>query len=147
MVVAVLALVGGLVSLYLTLYKVGVIGTLQCTVGSCESVNTSRWATLLGIPVAAWGLAFYLATFAVAIVGVQERYSDAPSISIALAAMSVWGVLFSAWLTYLELFVIHAVCMWCLISAIIVTLIATVSLLDLRDIRAATDEPGARAAA
>jgi hypothetical protein len=42
-------------------------------------------------------------------------------------------VLFSLWLTYLELFVIHAVCMWCVISAIIVTLIFIASVLDLRE--------------
>ena len=42
------------VSTYLTLYKLGYIGTLQCAVGSCETVNTSRWATFLGMPVAAW---------------------------------------------------------------------------------------------
>jgi uncharacterized membrane protein len=51
--------------------------------------------------------------------------------------MSGTGVLFSVWLTYLELFVIHAICMWCVISAIIVTSIFVVSVLDLREIGSA----------
>jgi hypothetical protein len=52
MIVAALALAGIFISLYLTLYKLGVIGELSCTFGSCETVNTSRWAVFLGLPVA-----------------------------------------------------------------------------------------------
>jgi uncharacterized membrane protein len=46
------------------------------------------------------------------------------------------GVLFSAWLTYLELGVIHAICIWCVTSAIIVTLILLTTIADLNDVRA-----------
>jgi uncharacterized membrane protein len=133
MVLAMLALIGVFVSVYLTLYKLGIIGELQCAVGSCETVNTSRWATFLGLPVAAWGLGFYLVVLAVALAGVQERYADIRGVSLALSALTGWGVLFSAWLTYLELFVIDAICIWCVISAIIVTVMFAVSLADLRD--------------
>jgi uncharacterized membrane protein len=133
MLVALLALTGLFVALYLTLYKMGIIGQLSCSIGSCETVNTSRWATLAGLPVAAWGLGFYVATLAVALAGTDERYEDNRTVSLVLAAMSGWGVIFSAWLTYLELFVIHAICMWCVVSAIIVTLIFVVSVLDLRE--------------
>jgi uncharacterized membrane protein len=133
MLVALLALTGLFVALYLTLYKTGAIGEITCSLGSCETVNTSRWSTLLGLPVAAWGLGFYIVTLIVAIVATQDRWADDRAPSVVLAALSGWGVLFSAWLTYLELFVIHAVCMWCIISAIIVTLIFITSLLDLRD--------------
>jgi uncharacterized membrane protein len=56
---------------------------------------------------------------------------------VALVALSGWGVLFSAWLTYLELFVIDAICMWCVVSAILVVVIFVISLLDLRDWRGA----------
>jgi uncharacterized membrane protein len=45
-------------------------------------------------------------------------------------------VLFSAWLTYLELGVIHAICIWCVTSAVIVTLILLVGIADLKEIRA-----------
>lgn len=133
MVVALLALTGLFVALYLTLYKMGVIGQLACSIGSCETVNTSRWAILAGLPVAAWGLGFYVTTLVVALMGIQDRWAASRGISVALVAMSGWGVLFSAWLTYLELFVIHAICAWCVVSAIIVTLIFITSVLDLRD--------------
>jgi uncharacterized membrane protein len=131
MAVALLALVGGFVALYLTLYKVGVIGELSCTIGSCETVNTSRWSTLLGLPVAAWGLGAYAVMLALALVGLQPAYSDSRPVSWALVAVSGWSVLFSAWLTSLELFVIHAICIWCVTSAAIVTLIFVASLADL----------------
>jgi uncharacterized membrane protein len=140
MFVGALAFIGVFLSTYLTLYKLGYIGELQCAVGSCETVNTSRWATFLGLPVAAWGLGFYVSTLALVFVGIQERYADSRAISLALVAMTGWGVLFSGWLTYLELFVIDAICMWCVISAGIVAIMFVVSLADLRDFRAASNE-------
>lgn len=133
MLVALLALAGVFVALYLTLYKAGVIGQLTCSIGSCETVNTSRWSTLLGLPVAAWGLGFYIVALTISIASTQDRWVDERGPSVLLAALSGWGVLFSLWLTYLELFVINAICMWCVVSAIIVTLIFITSLLDLRD--------------
>jgi uncharacterized membrane protein len=133
MVIAALALAGVFVSLYLTLYKLGLIGQLSCSVGSCETVNTSEWSVLLGQPVALWGLGFYLATFAVAAAGLSERLLDSRPVSLLLVAMGGGGVLFSAWLTYLELFVIHAICMWCVISALIVTSIFATALMDRRE--------------
>jgi uncharacterized membrane protein len=135
MIIAALALIGVFVASYLTLYKIGVIGQLTCSIHGCETVNSSHWATFLGIPVAAWGVAFYVALFVVAIIGATETYEDALNISQALTLMSGVGVLFSAWLTYLELFVIHAVCMWCVTSAVIVTTIFLFSLRDLREKR------------
>jgi uncharacterized membrane protein len=131
-----LALIGVFVSTYLTLYKVGYIGTLQCAVGSCETVNTSRWATFLGLPVAAWGLGFYVVALALAFMSVQERYADSRKMAVALAVLTGWGTLFSGWLTYLELFVIHAICIWCVTSACIVLVMFLVSLADLREFSA-----------
>ncbi|MFL5483399.1 MAG: vitamin K epoxide reductase family protein [Gemmatimonadaceae bacterium] len=133
MIVAALALAGIFISLYLTLYKMGIIGELSCSIGSCETVNTSKWSRFLGLPVAAWGLLFYLDVFAVATLSTFPRFEDERAFSIVLVAQSVVGVLFSAWLTYLELGVIHAICIWCVTSAAIVTLILAVSVLDMRE--------------
>ena len=127
---ALLALIGFFVALYLALYKLGYIGALTCSIGSCEQVNTSRWATFLGLPVALWGVGFYAVTFAAALVGLQERFADSRAVAMALAALCVWGVVFSLYLTYLELFVIHAICQWCVVSAVIVTAIFVISLWD-----------------
>lgn len=135
MTIAVLSLLGILIALYLTLYKVGVIGALTCTVGSCETVNTSRWATFLGLPVAAWGAGAYAALFALSLAGTADRYAGSQTISVLLVAIAAWSVLFSAWLTYLELFVIHAICIWCVTSAVLLVAILVVSVMDWRGSR------------
>jgi uncharacterized membrane protein len=122
-VVALLALVGACIAVYLTLYKFGIIGTLSCSIGSCEQVNTSKWSRLLGAPVALWGVGYYLTVLAVAIAGTQPALADSRRIGTALLALSTAGLVFSIYLTALELFVIHAICMWCVISAVIATLI------------------------
>jgi len=136
MIIGTLALVGVFVSPSLPLYKLGYIGTLNCATGSCETVNTSRWATFFGMPVAAWGLGFYLVALSVAFMSVQERYADSRKMAVALAVLTGWGTIFSGWLTYLELFVIHAICIWCVTSACIVFLMFLVSLADLREFSA-----------
>jgi uncharacterized membrane protein len=138
--ITVLALAGIFVALYLTLFKLGVIGELSCSVGECETVNTSRWAVFLGLPVAAWGLGAYLTLFVLSLVGSTERFEDSRGIALAVAALSGSGVLFSGWLTYLELFVIHAICIWCVTSAVIIALIFFAAVIDLR---AAGNEPAA----
>jgi uncharacterized membrane protein len=136
MIVATLALAGIFISLYLTLYKLGVIGELSCTIGSCETVNTSKWSRFLGMPVAAWGVLFYLDVFVIALVGIMARFEYEPMISLVLVAEAAIGVLFSAWLTYLELGVIRAICIWCVTSAVTVTSIFLVSVADWRELRA-----------
>lgn len=132
MIIAALALGGVGLATYLAMYKLGLIGTLACTIGQCETVNLSKWATFLGLPVAVWGAGFYLVVFVVAFAGTTERFVNAPWVSHALLALTAWGVVFSSWLTYLELYVINAVCMFCVVSAILVTVIFLVSLLEWR---------------
>ena len=129
---ALLALAGAFVALYLTLYKVGVIGTLACSVGECETVNTSRYAILLGLPVAAWGLGSYLVLFALATLGQSERFERNVMIPRAIAALATWNLLFSGYLTYLELDVIHAICVWCVTSATITVAVFIASIIGLR---------------
>jgi uncharacterized membrane protein len=136
MAVALVALVGLFVSAYLLLYKLGYIGTLACGTGSCETVQASRWATLLGLPVAAWGLGFYVSVLVLALVGTQDRYSDSRGLSLALVAVTGSGVVFSSWLSYLEEFVIGAWCRWCIVSAVLTAILFILSLLDWREARA-----------
>ena len=146
MLVALVALAGVFVALYLTLYKLGYIGTLACAVGSCETVQTSKWATLLGFPVGAWGVAYYVFVLALAIVGLTGQFADSRRISEILVAVTTFGLLFSLWLTYLELFVIHAICQWCVISAILATILFVLSWLDFRELSALLDERAAEVA-
>ena len=133
MIIAILALLGVLIAAYLTLYKVGYIGTLSCSVGSCERVNSSRWATFLGAPVAAWGLVTYIVLLVLALSGLQGAALRTTAWLTTL--LSGWGVLFSAWLTWLESFVIRGYCIWCLTSATIMTLIFITCLVALRQER------------
>jgi uncharacterized membrane protein len=134
MMIAVLAMIGMFIALYLTLYKMGVIGSLTCSIGSCETVNTSRWSRLMGLPVAAWGVFFYLDVLIVALIGIQPLVARNTAVSWLLVLWSTFGALFSAWLTYLELYKIHAICIWCVTSAIIVLCILALSILDLREL-------------
>ena len=145
MLAALLALVGLFVAVYLTLYKIGVIGQLVCAAGSCETVQTSRWAVFLGAPVAAWGVVYYVVVLALAMAGTTERHEDSIALSRALVILTAWGALFSLWLTGLELFVIHAICQWCVGSATIAVALFIVSLLDWREVRLL--DGGERAAA
>jgi len=140
MLVALVALAGVFVALYLTLYKLGYIGTLACAVGSCETVQTSKWATLFGFPVGAWGVAYYLFVLALALAGLTGPLVDSRRLSEILLGVTGFGLVFSLWLTYLELFVIHAICQWCVISAILAAVLFILSWLDFRDVSALYDE-------
>ncbi len=147
MAIATVALFGLLVAIYLTLYKTGVIGTIACSVGSCDTVQASKWATFLGVPVAAWGVGFYASVLAVALVGLQERWEDSPVVALVQALLTGWGVIFSTWLTWLELYVINAICTWCVVSAVLVVVLAGLAFLDWRATRRlVNDETGEPAA-
>ena len=146
MLVALVALAGVFVALYLTLYKLGYIGTLACAVGSCETVQTSKWATFLGFPVGAWGVGYYLVVLSIALIGLTPRFADTRRLSEILVLLTGCGLLFSVWLTYLELFVIHAICQWCVISAILAMILFIVSWLDLRELTRLVEETAEEAA-
>lgn len=135
MAIAVLALIGLLVAAYLSLYKLGFIGGLTCTVGSCEQVQASPWSVFLGLPVSVWGFGAYAVMLAIAVIGLQPRFVEERWVALALFGLSAVGVAFSGYLTYVEAFVIEMWCQYCVISAIIVTLIFFLSIPGLRRAR------------
>jgi uncharacterized membrane protein len=106
-----LAIVGLLISAYLSwVHYMGVVPACLGGSGGCESVQSSSYATIFGVPVAVIGLVGYSALlFSASLRGEVGIYLG---FLVALV-----GVLFSAYLTYLELFVIHAICEWCVASA------------------------------
>ena len=130
--IAVLALAGVFLSTYLALYKLGFIGSLACGSGDCERVQASRWATFLGQPVAVWGVAFYLAMFGTSLAGSFQALAPSRAVSVALVLVSAWGVLFSGWLTWLEVAQIHAICRFCVVSALLVLVLFVLSVRELR---------------
>ncbi len=121
MTIAVLSLAGFFVSLYLWLWKVGVLGTIACGDGGCETVQLSEYAEFLGLPVAFHGMVGYLVLMIVSLVGLQPRWAERSEPTGLLVVVSGIGVLFAGYLTYLEAAVIHAWCWWCVVSAVMIT--------------------------
>jgi len=137
--IAVLALVGLVISLYLSLHRLGIIGTLQCGTGGCETVQSSTYAEFLGIPVAFYGVAGYVGLLIVSLVGLQPAFVTRRGPTVLLATMAAVGFVFTLYLTIIELFVIHAICRWCVASAVVITAITIVAVLALRTPRPRTD--------
>jgi uncharacterized membrane protein len=140
---ALISLAGLFLGAYLTMYKFGVIGSLACNVGSCEQVQTSRWSVFLGLPVATWGVGYYVLMLALAIAGLQPRFMDSRRLSLVMLLLTGWGVVFTAWLNYLEAFVIHAWCEWCLGSAGMVLVLFVLALMDWRETKQIDEEVAA----
>lgn len=132
MVVAVLALVGVLISVYMALYKFGALGEILCGSGGCSTVQNSPWSDFMGVPVPVLGLLGYAALMVTAMMGLQPSFAGRRAVAAVIAAGATIGLLFSAYLTYLEAFVIHAWCRWCIGSAVLATLIFIFALPEFR---------------
>lgn len=132
MIIALLAMVGLSVALYMWAYSAGLTGPVLCSIGDCEAVQNSEYAHVAGIPVAAFGVAGYLVLLLVAFLGLQPRFGASRGISLLLLLGGLVGVAFSAYLTYLEAFVILAWCQWCVSSAIIMALAFLASIPELK---------------
>ncbi len=127
--IAILALLGVFDSTYLLLHKLGQVGTLVCAIeGGCDTVNTSQYASLLGFPVAGYGVIGYLLILCLALVSIQPGWVNDHRADAALALVSGLGALFSIYLTLVSLFVIEAACQWCLISLALILSIFTISI-------------------
>lgn len=125
LLIAGLALVGLAFASYLTYLDYSRAQVTFCEVGSgCDTVRESEYVTLLSVPVALLGIVGYLAIISVALGPFSSRFKKA-----SLAAMATIGFVFSAYLTYLELFVIHAICPYCVASACTLTAIFLLLLL------------------
>lgn len=135
MVVTLLALIGFFVALYLWAHNAGLTGPIVCGVGDCATVQSSEYATLGPVPVSSIGVLGYLVLIGLSFFGLRPGHRDSPLIGGLLLAGSAGGVAFSAWLTYLEAFVINAWCQYCVISAILITLIFLASLPEVRHLR------------
>jgi uncharacterized membrane protein len=128
---ALMSLLGLFVSAYLYLYKIGRIGTLACGTGGCETVQQSPWSRFLGVEVSLIGLVGYALLFVVALLTLQGPAAR-PWAPRALTGLAAGGVLFTLYLTSLELFVIHALCRWCVGSAVIIVSVLVLALLGQR---------------
>jgi uncharacterized membrane protein len=120
--IAVLGLIGLGISLYLAItWYEDTIPVCAGGEGGCEKVQTSDYADWAGVPVALIGAIGYAAILlSLALPREASRFAG--------ALLGVIGFGFSVYLTYLELFVINAICQWCVASAVVMTLLATATL-------------------
>jgi uncharacterized membrane protein len=124
-----LCLAGLGVAGYLTYVETQAVQAICGPVGDCNTVQSSPYARLFGVlPVGVLGFMGFLAILAAWLYPRLRRDRWARYAPLPVLGMTVFGVLFSIYLTYLELFVIKAVCIWCLTSAVIMTLLLLLSL-------------------
>jgi uncharacterized membrane protein len=101
-------------------------GALICTTGGCEQVQQSDYAELAGIPVALLGLLAWVAVLV--LVAWDSPLARALTAGVALVAAA-----FAVYLVVLQLFVIDAICVWCMVNdVVLIPLLAVLSLLRLR---------------
>ena len=127
------AIIGALDSIYLSWVKLSHSETLCAPgLGDCFTVNTSVYSEVYGIPIALFGLVSYLIIIAILLFEARSAFLQENG-SLAIFGISLVGVLYSAYLSYLEAYVIHAWCPYCVLSAIMITIIFIASIFRLKE--------------
>lgn len=118
------AMVGLALSAYLTYVHYNV-DALVCSTGGCEQVQTSEYSEMFGIPIAIFGLVMFTVIIAGTIIReVLPNHGDL--ISTGILVILITAVIYWAYLTWLELNVIHAVCQWCVATSVATVLMLIV---------------------
>jgi uncharacterized membrane protein len=126
----VLAAAGFLDALYLTWLKVTGATAACSNVGDCDTVNNSVYADIYGIPIALIGVVGYLMVFGLLML--ERRFGFwRENGRLAVFGLTLVGTLYSAYLTYLEVAVLRAVCPFCVVSAILMTFLFGIAILRL----------------
>lgn len=117
----VLSLIGLINAAYLTWIKI-INSEASCGIGGCDVVNSSIYSEVAGIPVALLGAGAFACIIALFLLENKADFwvENAPTF---LFGITFIGLLYSIYLTYLELFVIHAICPYCVVSAIIMLIL------------------------
>ena len=127
-----LTVIGLLVSIYMTIYKITSNDSMCVGSGDCKTVNASRYSEInlagLNIPVAVLGVAGHAAILGVLLF---ERKSDflQQNGSLAFFGLSLLGFLFTLYLIYVEIALIKALCPFCLASQTVMTIIFILSVI------------------
>jgi uncharacterized membrane protein len=120
-VIPVLAVVGTGIALYMAFVEVTGTEAICGPVGDCNRVQLSPYAAIAGVPVGVLGVVGYVVLGGLSIAA--RIWSERGVVSLLVWGMAAAGVAFSIYLTFLEPFVIGATCMWCINSALVMTLI------------------------
>ena len=129
--ILVLALIGLVDAIYLTWVKLANQVAICGGVGDCETVNNSQYSELFGVPIAVFGGAAYLAILLFTLLEDRNEIltENGPMLVFGI---SLAGVLYSAYLTYIEIYVLRAICPYCVLSAVVLLGILLVSGMRLR---------------
>lgn len=122
--------IGLLVSIYMTIYKITSNDALCLGSGDCSTVNASRYSEVYGVPVAAVGVFGYLALLLTLVLEGKHLFfrQNAPML---VFGMALTGFLFTVYLIYVEFALLKAVCPFCLISQITMTILFFISIVRL----------------
>ncbi|HSR47211.1 MAG TPA: vitamin K epoxide reductase family protein [Anaerolineales bacterium] len=112
-----LAAIGLLDSIYLTWIKLADQVASCGGIGDCEAVNASRYAEIAGVPIALFGAAAYLLVLVLLFVERREG-TVGEAARFAIFGVTLAGTIYSAYLTYLEIFILKAICPFCVVSAL-----------------------------
>lgn len=126
-----LASVGLLDSVYLTWIKLANQEAICAGIGSCELVNSSEYATLAGLPIALFGAGAYLLILIFLLFETRNAFLAENGLLLVFG-ISLAGVLYSAYLTYVEIAVLHAICPFCVLSAVVLLALLGLSSFRLR---------------
>jgi len=129
-----LTLVGLGIAAYLAYVEITHVEAVCGPIGECNIVQTSSYALILGIPVAVLGVLHYLAIGALWMGQSYQGGRWGNQTALGLLGLTIFGALFSIYLTCLELFVVRAVCTWCLGSAVTTTILMLVVVLPVTGI-------------
>jgi len=124
------AILGALDAAYLFVLKLTSLTALCLNSGDCATVNASRYSEIFGIPVSLLGLLAYLTIIGIHALETRSRFFKQNG-NLLIFGLSLAGVVFSAYLTYISKYVINAVCPFCVASAIFITLIFVLSIVRL----------------
>jgi uncharacterized membrane protein len=117
-----LVVLGLLVSIYMTIYKISSNDRMCLGSGDCHTVNTSKYSEVNGIPVAVFGIIGYLAILVALYFENRNRFFKENS-TLMIFGMSLTGFIFTVWLIYVEIVLIKALCPFCVTSQVAMTLI------------------------
>jgi uncharacterized membrane protein len=127
-----LGVIGMIDAAYLTWIKFSHTEAI-CGLGSCSEVNSSVYSEINGVPIAVLGLGAYIVIVAIHLLEDQRNWIGDNALML-IFGLTLIGVLYSAYLTFIEVWVLRAICPYCVISAVVITLMFIISIMrTLRD--------------